>query len=68
MRSMMKDIWIIVMSVVALAWMVYMGWGMYIILTRPLWVTVPVTQICQMDGKNCEWKWPTQNLGAGGVK
>lgn len=61
--------WYSVFVVFALVWMVYVGWALYTVITRPLWPTVAMTYICQMDGKNCEWKWATANMGnVGGVK
>lgn len=60
--------WAYLIGTCILMYMIFSGWALYTIIARPLWVTVPVTQVCQMDGKNCEWKIPTQNLGVGGIK
>jgi hypothetical protein len=56
--------WLSVFVVFVLVWMLYTGWAMYMIITRSLWPTVPMTYVCQMDGKNCEWKWATVNMGS----
>lgn len=57
-----KVFWHIV-AIVVISWMIFTGWILYMVMVRPLWMVVPMTYVCQNDGKQCDWKWPTQVLG-----
>lgn len=55
--------WGSVFVMFVMVWMLYVGYGIYTILTRQLWPVVTMTYVCESDGKKCDWKWPTQILG-----
>lgn len=55
--------WLSVLTVFILVWMIYVGWALYVVVTRPLWPVVTMTYTCKSDKTNCDWKWPTQILG-----